>query len=143
MKYLSLFTFIVFCACHHSDKSNKSETKDAISPCYRYQRTGDTVTLYINTSGTIAEGQLSYILKEKDKNIGTYSGNLKANLLVAYYTFASEGSSSVRQVAFKLNEDFALEGYGEMEMKNDTLLFKNIEDLDFSSSFPLKANDCK
>ena len=42
------------------------------------------------------------------------------NMIVANYTFQSEGMMSVREVAFSIRNDSLFEGYGEIVVKNVT-----------------------
>ena len=74
-------------------------------------------------------------LKEKDKNKGTIRGRITNGFLIADYTFMSEGTESVRQVAFKKQGSSFVEGYG-----ND---LNNPDSLDFSNSFKLTEISCE
>jgi hypothetical protein len=88
-------------------------------------------------------GTLVYNYFEKDKNKGTLQGRMKGELLIADYTFASEGVESVRQVVFKQHGDTFTEGYGEVQVINGKSSFKNLDSLDFGHSFILRKIDCK
>ena len=83
-----------------------------------------------------------YKLSAKDKNTGTIQGNIKDDLLVAKYTFMSEGVESVREVAFKLKGNTFTEGYGEIEMKNEIATLKDIHNLTFNNQMPLTEIPC-
>ena len=111
--------------------------------CYRYVNNKDTVTLKTIEIGEHITGTLVYDFYEKDKNAGTIRGNLKNDLLVADYSFMSEGVNSVRQVAFKkINGDF-IEGYGEPIERDGKTTFKNIDSLKFNNSVLLGKVDCE
>jgi len=83
---------------------------------------------------------LHYALAEKDSNKGTITGQVINNILIAEYTFYSEGMKSVRQVAFQIVSDKLVEGYGEMT--EDGTHFKNASQLSFDSKMPLDKVAC-
>jgi hypothetical protein len=87
-------------------------------------------------------GALNYDIYEKDKNSGTILGTMKDNLLVADYTFLSEGKISVRQVVFKKSGSTLVGGVGEMEEKDGRMVFKDMGKLDFSTPVILAEVDC-
>ncbi|MDQ2862476.1 MAG: hypothetical protein M3R50_02290, partial [Bacteroidota bacterium] len=64
------------------------------------------------------------------------------DVLIADYTFFSEGTKSVREVAFKKDGENFIEGYGDAEDKDGKMIFKNAASLAFSSSVILKPFDC-
>ena len=82
-------------------------------------------------------------LFEKDKNTGTIQGNMQDSLLVADYTFMSEGTTSVRQVAFKKTANGFVEGYGDVEDKDGKMIFKNVDSLTFNNTSVLTEIDCE
>jgi hypothetical protein len=111
--------------------------------CYRYATENDTVFLKLIHVGKSITGTLMYSLKEKDRNVGTIQGNMKGDILVADYTFMSEGVQSVRQVAFKLEDNVFVEGYGDIQTENNRSYFKNPDSLQFSSSMKLNEVACQ
>ncbi|MGZ5247067.1 MAG: hypothetical protein ACXWV5_08500 [Flavitalea sp.] len=118
---------------------NSSNAKN----CYQFVNNRDTVTLNtVNENGSIS-GLLSYSYFEKDKSRGSILGKMEGDLLVADYIFESEGTESVRQVAFKKSGDSFLEGYGDLVERDGKTYLKNTDSLDFSHSNPLKKIDCK
>jgi hypothetical protein len=111
--------------------------------CYQYATAADTITLkLVNMGGTVG-GALIYKLKEKDMNAGTINGTLNGDILVADYTFKSEGTQSVRQVAFKKSGNAFIEGYGESVDVNGVQKFKDLDSIVFSSSMQLQEIPCK
>jgi len=115
--------------------SQQVSTKEA-SPinCYSYATATDTIILKVIHVGSSITGTLVYSLKEKDKNKGTIQGNMRGDLLVADYTFMSEGIQSTRQVAFKKEGNSFVEGYGD---------FKNLNSLNFNTSMKLIEVACQ
>ncbi|HQS04976.1 MAG: hypothetical protein B7X86_07250 [Sphingobacteriales bacterium 17-39-43] len=119
------------------DKKNTAATN-----CYLYAGLSDTVSMNLTHLGDSITGYLVYNFKEKDKNTGTINGRMNGNILIAEYTFLSEGIQSCRQVAFKLEGDKFIEGYGESYSRNDRFFFKYPDSLNFDSSYKLRETDC-
>jgi len=145
---LILGSFLFSCNSQEKDteqtSSEQTDTKK-VAPinCYRYTSQTDTITLKVIHIGNSITGILVYNLKEKDKNKGTIQGRMQDDLLIANYTFMSEGIQSIRQVAFKLEGNSFVEGYGEIVTENDKSHFKNLDDLSFNTSIKLTEIDCQ
>ncbi|TDS07516.1 hypothetical protein [Sphingobacterium paludis] len=117
--------------------SSTSATEHDIAGSYTYQQDGDTVALHLTIQGTKAMGHLTYAWKEKDHNSGTLEGEVENGLLLANYTFESEGMTSVREVAFRLDGKTAKEGYGDVEEKDGKFVFKDFNKLNFDTGLVL------
>lgn len=158
MKKIILFTFILLAGCNSYTSEDKSEEiikdtssvskKDASMPliksgCYSWVAKKDSAFLKLDISGSKVSGDLKYVLYEKDNNKGTINGILQDSLVIADYTFQSEGITSVRQVVFKIHGDSLIEGFGDIDMKGDTARFKNISPLHFQDERPFIKTDCK
>ena len=139
--------FALLSAC--TKKTEKTQTNDTVtstvtdtnqtdfSGMYHYEQNGTTVTLQLTVDGNKASGNLMYALKEKDRNSGTFVGEIKDGILLADYTFSSEGVLSERQVAFKLTDTSAIEGYGEVEEINGKMVFKDAANLEYGTGLVL------
>lgn len=108
--------------------------------CYAFEADDNKIELLLERNGDEATGTLNYLLSEKDSNTGTFKGKIENNILLADYTFQSEGMESTRQVAFKFINNQWVEGYGEMN--EEGIKFKDISKLDFNSSMPLSKTNC-
>lgn len=108
--------------------------------CYVFDDGKNIVSLEIIENGEEIKGNLTYALSEKDKNSGKFTGKLKEGILIADYTFLSEGKESIRQVAFKPEEDKLIEGYGELNTEGTA--FKDISNIQFTSTMPLTKKEC-
>ncbi|MEO5681610.1 MAG: hypothetical protein ABIQ88_03160 [Chitinophagaceae bacterium] len=149
-KYLNLL--IICClllSCADSSESNagaKEEVSASSSPmaCYSYTAGKDTIILKtVDVKGFIT-GVLLYKLYQKDRNAGTIQGRMKNDMLIADYTFMSEGVTSVRQVAFKKVGHTFIEGYGKVTaMQNEKSVFVNPDSLNFNNAMALKKVDCE
>jgi hypothetical protein len=111
--------------------------------CYTYIKNKDTATLTMISSGPITTGELKYNLYEKDKNTGIFEGELRGDTLIAEYTFNSEGTESVRQVAFLKKGNQLIEGFGDVEEKNSKMMFKDTSKLTFGQSIVFNKVDCQ
>lgn len=107
------------------------------SGLYSYQQNSDTITLQLTVDGNKANGNLLYALNEKDRNSGSFAGEIKDGILLANYTFSSEGILSERQIAFKLTNSSAIEVYGEVEEINGKMVFKNPANLEYGTGLVL------
>jgi hypothetical protein len=140
--FLCAASFIVSCNSEQAPKVNTPPTHADSLVCYRYIKKADTVTLKTIDVNGFVTGTLVYNLYQKDKYSGTIQGQMKGELLIADFSFFSEGVKSVRQVAFKKKGKNLIEGYGETEDKNGKATFKNIDSLNFAHSILLLKTDC-
>ena len=140
--YVVLLGALLSCNDETNDEStpgadtstNQSSVPDALSPlsgCYTIIQQRDTAILNLNVVDSSVTGKLEYRRFEKDHNIGTIEGFVSGNMIVANYTFQSEGMTSVREVAFAIRNDSLFEGYGEIDVKNDTAKYVNTSQLKF------------
>ncbi|MGV3696056.1 hypothetical protein [Flavobacterium sp.] len=120
--------------------SEEKVTEKADSECYEVNKYGNIISLRINYDSDNVNGTLSYALQEKDKNTGTFVGQIKDSIIIADYTFQSEGLESVRQIAFKLKGNQAVEGYGEMNSQGTR--FKDVSQLNFDGKMPMEKVTC-
>lgn len=145
-----LILIALFASCNSQEKDiekisaqKMEQEKSSATDCYEFAGEADTVTLKLTHAGDSISGYLIYDFKEKDKNTGTIRGIMKGNILLADYTFMSEGIQSTRQVAFKLEGNTFIEGYGDSFSQNDKVYFKNIDSLKFDSFYKLIEIGCQ
>ncbi len=123
------------------DQSQMTEVQET-SACYAAVTVADSVSLrLVNTNGDIT-GELTYNNLEKDDNRGTIMGQMRGDTLLADYTFMSEGTESVRQVAFLKNGDGFVEGYGDAEERDGKMIFTNTAALDFGQGTVFEKVPC-
>lgn len=152
MKYFFPILLVLLISCDQQTKSTeKAESgvaenfqTEGLEGCYQSIFGKDTSFLKIESlSGDSVSGTLSYHWFQKDRNDGSFTGVITDSKLIGFYDFASEGKNSIRQIAFKITSDTLTEGYGEIEMKQDTAIFKNISDLKYISQRPLVKIECQ
>ena len=146
MKLSFAFMALVLFSCN--DQSLKTDINDVktlpeVRNCYQYAGNRDIIVLNLISKGDSVKGSLSYSLYQKDNSIGTIQGKMKGDLLIADYTFQSEGITSVRQVAFKQRGASFIEGYGEVSNEGNRTVFKDINSLNFGHSGVLMKVFCK
>ena len=109
--------------------------------CYQYKTEDNDLKMEVTKiEGDAVSANLFYAYAEKDKNKGTFFGNLHGDKLIGKYTFMSEGVESVRDVAFKIEKDQIIEGFGEMNKEGTS--FKDIKNITYSSKTPWMKMDC-
>ena len=149
--YVLILSILFITACSESKKdspidaafSPKTELIEAINTeCFQYFGEKDTVRLTTHIDGTNITGTLDYAIFEKDKNSGTIEGEIRDNMIIAEYTFLSEGITSKRQIVFKNTEDGWKEGYGEMKSVDGIPVQVNIDSLDYSHQMALAPVPC-
>ena len=144
----TIFLSACFAACTGSPapeaaKAASSQTAATEeSACYAYTGNNDSVLVHLVSKGENITGTMMYSIYEKDRNDGTLAGVLKGDTLIADYTFSSEGTTSVRQVAFLLQNGALKEGFGDVEEKEGKTIFKRGATVDFSG-FLLTKTACK
>lgn len=147
---ITVFIFILFWACHSgkentptaSEPAKSSDEKNMSIKCYRYASPTDTIALTVVHAGDSITGNLVYNLSGKDKNSGTIVGKMNGDILVAEYTFNAERMSSTLEVAFKLVDGKFIEGYGDVDVQDNHVRFKDIHNLTFNNAFRLVEIPC-
>lgn len=135
---LFIIAFLVVAAC----SGNRTEGTGGITTCYTYTTDSDSIMLRLTRTGNAVEGELTYILYEKDINRGIISGVMDGDTLFADYTFKSEGTTSVREVAFVKRGDELVEAFGEVEEQNGKFVFSDPSMLSLNESVVLRASEC-
>ncbi len=145
-----IFTACSLFSCKTKEPNNTEPTNTVKIPennngidvgCYVFNDGKTFINLELKENGAVVKGNLTYALAEKDKNTGSFSGVVKADILLANYNFQSEGVQSMRTVAFKINGHKLTEGYGDMTA--DGTRFAHPDSLSFSSNMTLEKGACE
>lgn len=141
MRHLLIFSLLAFSACNYSDKKTVTEEPAVIENkvkekenCYAWYSNRDTIQMTIMVNGNQANGKLIYDFFEKDGSTGTFKGAFKGDTLYADYEFTSEGTTSVRQVAFLQKRSSMVEGYGDMQEQAGRMIFTPQATLQFGAT---------
>ena len=113
-----------------------------LTGCYEMTMKKDSAFLDLQVEDTIITGTLDFNFFEKDRNRGTLQGVLRNDLILADYTFQSEGVTSVREVIFKIKEGTLLHAYGEMKEQGGKLVFVDYADLQYPEANPFIKVSC-
>ncbi len=151
MKLVPILVALFLVMACSSEKADQTDTIQeprvsdpvASSSCYESVMGADTMRLQLKNQGEDITGNLSYNFYEKDANEGTLRGEMHGDTLLADYTFMSEGTESVRQVAFLKKADGFVEGYGDIEDQDGKIIFKNTATLDFGSGTAFSKVPCE
>lgn len=111
--------------------------------CYQRIVQRDTATLYLNIIGNEVTGKLVYNHFEKDDNTGSLKGELREGRIHADYLFQSEGGTSTREVAFRIQDTLLLEAQGEVEERDGKMVFRDAEKLQYDATHPFRKVDCR
>ena len=115
---------------------------EILEDCFQFVNGKDTIRLRIQPEDVNVTGELAYLFYEKDKSWGTIEGTLRDSLLIAEYTFLSEGDTSTRQVVFKRFEEGWREGYGDINELDGVVVYKNVDSLDYNHEVNLVSIPC-
>ncbi len=126
-----------------TDHGDSLTTPQSLSGCYTMIIGKDTAFMQLKQTGDEVTGPLVYKRFEKDSNTGTVSLNVKTYTARGWYSFSSEGKTSVRQIVFKIDGSNLTEGYGDIEMKGDSAMFKYPHALKFEAEHPFILTACK
>lgn len=110
--------------------------------CYEMTMKQDSAFLSLHVQDTIITGDLRYDWHERDGNVGTIKGVLRDSLIIADYTFQSEGLTSVREVVFKIIDTTLLQGFGELKERDGKVVYKNAAQLQYMNSSPFVKVPC-
>lgn len=121
---------------------NAEHLEEINTECFQFISEKDTIRLMTLTEGTKVTGTLDYAIFEKDKNNGYIKGEIRDDMMIAEYTFMSEGDSSKRQVVFQKTDEGWKEGHGEMKSVDGIPVQVNIDLLNFSHKMTLAPIPC-
>jgi hypothetical protein len=116
----------------------------SLDGCYQFVKGQDTAVLRLERMGDQFNGPLEYRWADKDRNLGSFSGQLENGILRGWYQFQSEGMTSVREAIFRQDENGnLLEGNGEIVQQGDSMRFRDPANLSYASSMIFQRSDCK
>jgi hypothetical protein len=113
-----------------------------LAGCYEMTMNRDTAQLQLEVKDTTITGKLRYNLFRRDSNIGSLTGVLRDSLIVAHYTFESEGLTSVREVIFKISDTTLLQAYGDLNTRGGKVVFSDPTQLQYTQANPFVKVPC-
>jgi hypothetical protein len=121
--------------CQPEKSGNGTPVTVGPAQCFTWSIGENTATARLSIEGTQVKGTLEYDYAEKDDSKGKLKGTLNNDIIMAEYTFVSEGQESVMEVVFKLQGNKLIQGYAEMEEQGGKLVFKDGVKLSFQNTF--------
>lgn len=147
-KIIFVLALLVFFSCKRKEdievlsvKIPKSKS-EKVNECYQYVSGKDTITARITIDDEKVNGDLAYKFFEKDKSSGPISGIAKGDTLIVEYSFASEGTQSVREVVWLRKNNTLTEGYGDIQDNNGKVTFRDKSALNFTGNLILQKMPC-
>lgn len=110
--------------------------------CFAQIMKRDTAFLQFDNKDSSINGTLSYNIYEKDRNDGTVQADVKDGIVSGWYIFKSEGTVSVREVAWKIHGNELWPAMGKVMEKQDTARFAEPDRLQYDSLRPFKKVEC-
>jgi len=161
LRYLATIMIVFLLACGDNDNTNTgiitethtvhNQAKNTfdttasiidLNGCYEMTIKQDTASLILSMKDSIVTGKLVYDWSQKDGNVGTLKGVLRGDLIFAEYTFESEGTTSVQEIIFRLEDSLLQQAVGDLAQKDNKIVYKNPQDLDFNTMPPYMKIPC-
>ena len=101
----------------------------------------DTLVARLYRDGNKISGKLSFDNYQKAGSSGSVHGFLDGDIMKLSYAFASEGTNSVMDVFFKLEDSSIIRGIGKMDVKGDTAYYVDTSSIQYNGS-ELFRMDC-
>jgi len=123
---------------------NQIPEAENVDYCYMSVLAKDSMFLSYKINNGNVTGKLKYKNFEKDSNSGDITGKVSGDTLKVNYKFASEGSSSEREIYFLQDSGVLLEGIGKYAENNSTkLVYESPKAINFTKGQRLNPVDCK
>ena len=118
------------------------DTLGSKSFCFMKVIGKDTVALSFDDNlGTIT-GKLAYKNNEKDSSKGDISGFKSGDTLKLSYEFASEGTTSKRDIFFVQKNNSLFEGIGELKDNDGKMVYVNEKKISYPENQKFQQADC-
>jgi hypothetical protein len=114
-----------------------------LSGCYRLEHPQDRATMELQVQDTLVTGNLVFALHEKDGNKGTLRGVIRDTLIIADYTYESEGMMSVREEIFAIQDSTLVRAYGPVTNQNNKMVFTDKGNLKFEHNMVFRKVGCE
>ncbi len=114
----------------------------SIAGCYSYAKNRDTISVELEMKGGNLAGPVVYNFYQKDRNDGTFQGEISGGTITGWYLFKSEGVMSVRQEIWKLAKGKLIPALGDRFERGDSSFFKDPSIVRFDSSMALTKIPC-
>lgn len=121
---------------------NTNAAPFVLEGCYEMTLKKDSAFLQLHVADTLVSGTLEFNFHEKDRNTGSLRGVLRNNLIIADYTFQSEGITSVRELVFQIHNNTLLQGFGDLQEQDGKLVFQDKNKVQYHTNNPFIKVAC-
>ncbi|WP_312076777.1 hypothetical protein [Chryseobacterium sp.] len=119
------------------------DTLGAKTFCYMKVIGKDTIVANLDDNlGTIT-GKLMYKNNEKDSSKGDISGFRSGDTLKLTYEFASEGTTSKRDIYFLQKDNSLFEGIGDQKDNGGQMVYANEKKISYPEDQKMESVDCE
>lgn len=158
MRYIFIFSTYLIIACSNqtaepatdstvhanaTDTIVTDATPMVIEGCYEMTMKRDTATMQLSVRDTLITGKLNYRFYKKDWAEGFLNGVIRNDLIIADYTFNSEGMTTLREVIFRIHDNALWQGVGDLTEKNGKVVYLNRDNIQYNSIYPFVKVDCE
>ncbi|MGI9651480.1 hypothetical protein [Chryseobacterium sp. RLHN22] len=119
------------------------DTLGAKTFCYVGVTGKDSVFVSLDDNLGTFSGKMAYKNSEKDSSKGELSGFKSGDTLKLTYEFASEGTTSKRDIFFIQKGNTLTEGIGNQKDENGTMRYADEKKISYKDGQKLESADCK
>ena len=111
--------------------------------CYLGVTGKDSVFVSLDDNLGTFSGKMAYKNSEKDSSKGELSGFKSGDTLKLTYEFASEGTTSKRDIFFIQKDNTLIEGIGNQKDENGAMRYADEKKISYKDGQKLETADCK
>ena len=119
------------------------DTLGAKTFCYLGVTGKDSVFVSIDDNLGTLSGKMAYKNSEKDSSKGELFGFKSGDTLKLTYQFASEGTTSKRDIFFIQKDNTLMEGIGNQKDENGLMRYADEKKITYKDGQKLETADCK
>lgn len=119
------------------------DTLGAKTFCYLGVTGKDSVFVSLDDNLGTFSGKMAYKNSEKDSSKGELFGFRSGDTLKLTYEFASEGTTSKRDIYFIQKDNVLTEGIGDQKDENGTMRYADEKKITYKDGQKLETADCK
>ncbi|MBW3521609.1 hypothetical protein [Chryseobacterium sp. NKUCC03_KSP] len=119
------------------------DTLGARTFCYLGVTGKDSVFVSLDDNLGTFSGKMAYKNSEKDSSKGELFGFRSGDTLKLTYEFASEGTTSKRDIYFIQKDNVLTEGIGDQKDENGTMRYADEKKITYKDGQKLETADCK
>lgn len=123
--------------------SKQIDTLGSKTFCYMHVIGKDTVVASIDDNLGTLIGKLAYKNHEKDSSKGDVTGFRSGDTLKLTYEFASEGTTSKRDIFFLQKDNSLFEGIGDQKDNGGQMVYANEKKISYPEDQKLESVDCE